>query len=98
MHIDTSSSASESTASSLWFTDGNLIIVAEPSGVHFKIHRGMLERHSEVFRDLFTLATPDSDRLTDKSGDGDEHGCASIQVYDRPKDWTCLLHALYDGL
>ena len=91
--------ASEST--SLWFADGNLILVAEPSGVRFKVHRGMLERHSEVFRDLFSLAIPDTKPVIKPGSDAqsdDEPGCVSVQVYDRSRDWTCLLRALYDGL
>lgn len=77
----------------LWFSDGNLILVAQPSGVRFKIHRGILERHSEVFRDLFALARPD------KNGrDEGEEGCVEVEVYDRPGDMGYLLCALYDGL
>lgn len=92
--MHTGISAPESSC--LWFTDGNLILIAEPSGVRYKVHRGMLERHSEVFRDLFTLATPDT--VSHNETEKDEPGCVSVQVYDRSRDWACLLSALYDGL
>jgi hypothetical protein len=40
--------------SSIWFADGNIILVAAGSAA-FKVHRGQLERHSEVFYDLFSV-------------------------------------------
>ena len=41
----------------VWFEDGNVIVVADDTA--FKVHRGVLSLHSEVFRDMFALATPD---------------------------------------
>ena len=74
--------------SDIWFEDGNVILVA--GGVAFKVHRGQLERHSEIFRDLFSLPQP-ADRPT-------YQGFPTVQLYDSPSDITFLLRALYDGL
>jgi hypothetical protein len=74
--------------SDLWFEDGNVILVA--GDVAFKVHKGQLERHSEIFRDLFSLPQP-VDQPTFQ-------GCPIVQLYDSPSDITFLLRALYDGL
>lgn len=74
--------------SNIWFDDGNVILSAE--GVAFKVHRGQLERHSEIFRDLFSLPQP-ADQPTFQ-------GLPIVQLYDSPSDITFLLRALYDGL
>ena len=74
--------------SDIWFEDGNVILVA--GGVAFKVHRGQLERHSEIFRDLFSLPQPvDQPTL---------QGFPIVHLYDSPSDITFLLRALYDGL
>ena len=39
-----------------WFDDGNIILQAESK--LFKVHRGVLSKHSEVFRDMFSLPQP----------------------------------------
>ena len=74
--------------SDIWFEDGNVVLVA--GGVAFKVHRGQLERHSEIFRDLFSLPQP-ADRPM-------YQGFPTVELYDSPSDITFLLRALYDGL
>jgi hypothetical protein len=74
--------------SELWFADGNIIIIA--SSVAFKVHRGQLRRHSEVFDDLFSIPQPKDQDLYD--------GCPWVEVYDCPSDVLYFLRALYDGL
>ena len=74
--------------SDIWFKDGNVILVA--GGVAFKVHRGQLERHSEIFRDLLSLPQP-VDQPTFR-------GFLIVQLYDSPSDITFLLRTLYDGL
>ena len=74
--------------SDFWFKDGNIILIAETVG--FKVHRGQLERHSEVFRDLFTIPQPPVQDLFE--------GCPCVHLYDAPGDVLYLLLALYDGL
>ena len=75
--------------SSIWFDDGNIILVAAGSAA-FKVHRGQLERHSEVFHDLFSIPQPQDQSLLD--------GCFLINLHDCPSDVFYLLTALYDGL
>ncbi|KAJ7711892.1 hypothetical protein B0H16DRAFT_1343346 [Mycena metata] len=74
--------------SELWFLDGNVVIIA--SSVAFKVHRGQLRRHSEVFDDLFSIPQPQDQDLYD--------GCPWVEVYDCPSDVLYFLKALYDGL
>ena len=75
-------------SSDFWFNDGNIILAVE--GVFFKVHRGQLERQSEIFRDIFTVPQPlDSPMMDD---------CHIIELYDSPSDVRFLLKALYDGL
>ena len=74
--------------SSIWFEDGNVILVA--SSAAFKVHRGQLGRHSEVFQDLFSIPQPKEQALLD--------GCFSVDLHDCPSDVFHLLSALYDGL
>lgn len=83
-------SASEFIRSDFWFHDGNVVIIAGPAA--FKVHRGQLERHSEVFLGLFALPQPplhDQDTVD---------GCPSVQFHDSPSDVFYFLSALYDGL
>lgn len=56
----------------------------------FKVHRGQLERQSEVFRDLFSIPQPKEPELVD--------GCNWVELHDRPADVFHFLSALYDGL
>jgi hypothetical protein len=74
--------------SELWFSDGNVVIIA--SSVAFKVHRGQLRRHSEIFDDLFSIPQPKDQDLYD--------GCPWVEVYDCPSDVLYFLKALYDGL
>ncbi|KAJ7175029.1 hypothetical protein C8R43DRAFT_1119056 [Mycena crocata] len=74
--------------SELWFLDGNIVIIA--SSIAFKVHRGQLRRHSEVFDDLFSIPQPKDQDLYD--------GCPWVEVYDCPSDVLYFLKALYDGL
>ncbi|KAJ7613886.1 hypothetical protein DFH06DRAFT_1344430 [Mycena polygramma] len=74
--------------SELWFADGNVVIIA--SSVAFKVHRGQLRRHSEVFDDLFSIPQPKDQELYD--------GSPWVEVYDCPSDVLYFLRALYDGL
>lgn len=74
--------------SDFWFRDGNIVIVAGSAA--FKVHRGQLERHSEVFSDLFSIPQPMEQDLID--------GCSSVELQDCPSDVFYFLSALYDGL
>jgi hypothetical protein len=74
--------------SRLWFSDGNIILVASP--IAFKVHRGLIQRHSEVFDDLFSLPQPPEKDIFD--------GCPWVELYDDPSDLFHFLTAIYDGM
>ncbi|PCH44082.1 hypothetical protein WOLCODRAFT_77004 [Wolfiporia cocos MD-104 SS10] len=78
----------ELTRTDFWFADGNIVLVAQHAA--FKVHRGQLERHSEVFRDLFSIPQPEKEDKID--------GCPWVELHDSPSDVLHLLSALYDGL
>ncbi|KAI0307208.1 hypothetical protein B0F90DRAFT_536285 [Multifurca ochricompacta] len=66
-----------------WFSDGNVILSA--GSFAFKVHRGQLERHADIFRTMLSIPQPDN---TD----------GTIRLCDSPTDVYHLLRALYDGL
>lgn len=85
----TSESFAGLTRSGVWFEDGNVILIAAGSAA-FKVHRGQLERHSEVFRDMFSIPQPKGQVLLD--------GCLFVELHDCPSHVFHLMTALYDGL
>lgn len=78
----------DSRQADFWFRDGNVILLAD--SVAFKVHRGVLERHSDVFRDILSIPQPVDEEMFE--------GCHIVEVHDEPSDLWCLLKALYDGL
>ena len=72
-----------------WFPDGNVVLLVRD--VAFKVHRGQLARHSDVFRDMFALPSPP--RCVESID-----GCPWVELHDDPADVLHLLRALYDGL
>ncbi|KAI0334317.1 hypothetical protein GY45DRAFT_1318315 [Cubamyces sp. BRFM 1775] len=83
-----------------WFNDGNIVIVAKnhhadarPTG--FRVHMGVMSRHSEVFKDLLCQSLP---RPKEGEGSVTIEGCPQMLVTDSYFDFTHLLHALYDGI
>lgn len=80
--------SAESKQSDFWFEDGSVILLA--GSVAFKVHRGQLARHSEVFRDLLSLPQPIDEASFE--------GCPLVELHDSPTDLWYLLRALYDGL
>ncbi|KAG5349301.1 hypothetical protein E4T56_gene11640 [Termitomyces sp. T112] len=74
--------------SDFWFLDGNIVIVAGHAA--FKVHRGQLQRHSDIFGALLSLPQPqDADFF---------EGCLYVELHDDPSDIFYFLSALYDGL
>jgi hypothetical protein len=66
-----------------WFSDGNVILSA--GSFAFKVHRGQLERHADIFRTMLSIPQPENTDCT-------------IRLCDSPTDVYHLLRALYDGL
>ena len=66
-----------------WFPDGNIIVLA--GACVFKIHRGQLERHSDVFKDMFSMPKPKMQSQI--------YGLPFIEMYDSASDVYYLLRA-----
>lgn len=69
-----------------WFEDGNIILEAELE--QFKVYRGILAANSEVFRDMFALASSDGQSSVD--------GCPIVHLSDAAQDVRIVLGALHD--
>ncbi|KAI1793386.1 hypothetical protein LXA43DRAFT_1002298 [Ganoderma leucocontextum] len=78
-----------------WFEDGNIILLTEDidsdTTVAFKVHRGVLSRHSEVFQSMFDIPSPAATAVEVADG------CQVVRMHDRPTELSALIRALYDG-
>ncbi len=74
---------------SFWFEDGNIVVVAQQTG--FRVHKGVLSRHSDTFSGLFTVPQP-------SEGAEQIDGCPVVRISDSAHDFDHLLRVLYDGL
>lgn len=79
--------AFEPRSQDLWFHDGTVIVAA--TGMSFKVHAGVLERHSTVFRELLVVKPR---QKVEKA-----EGCRVLRVEDDGRVLTELLLILYDG-
>lgn len=75
-----------------WFEDGNIILLADQSNVVFKVHRGVLSRHSEIFQTMFELPPPSQSDVETVDD------CPLVRMYDLPVELSNLIKALYDGV
>ena len=74
----------------LWFHDGTVILIAESTG--FRVYQGLLAKHSEVFRDMFSLPQP-----TAVASETYE-GCPIVHlVDDTAEEIAEVMKILYDG-
>lgn len=73
----------------LYFDDGNIILIAQTTS--YKVHKGILSRHSEVMRTMLQLPQPavSADELVD--------GCQLVHLSDTEDDVTLMLSVFYDG-
>ncbi|KDR85999.1 hypothetical protein GALMADRAFT_109535 [Galerina marginata CBS 339.88] len=70
-----------------WFEDGNVILQVE--NIQFRVHRTVIARHSQVFRDMFGLPQPETETLVE--------GCPLVHVSDAVEDWENIFRILYDN-
>ncbi|KAH9925147.1 uncharacterized protein B0H18DRAFT_1010059 [Fomitopsis serialis] len=71
-----------------WYEDGNIVIIAQETG--FRVYQGLLATHSDVFRDIFSLAQPAVDDKQDETlGD-----CPVVHVTDTASEIRSLLAVL----
>lgn len=68
----------------LWFEDGNIILLCRDTA--FRVYRGLLTRHSVIFRDLFAVAQPSNSETMES--------CPVVHISDPPDDLRYLLRAL----
>lgn len=57
--------------------------------IPLQVYSGILSRHSEVFRDMFTLPQPPDASLFG--------GCHTVYLEDHPDDLAFVLKAMYDS-
>ncbi|KAF9534493.1 hypothetical protein CPB83DRAFT_844313 [Crepidotus variabilis] len=74
-----------------WFEDGNIVLLTHENPTAFRLHRGVLGRHSEIFNDMLQMPQPDTLNI--------QHfeGCPVVVMHDHPTDLSSLVIALYDG-
>ncbi|PIL26560.1 hypothetical protein GSI_12318 [Ganoderma sinense ZZ0214-1] len=68
-----------------WLDDGNLILVAGRETA-FRIYTGLLAAQSEVFANMFAVASSSADETYE--------GCPVVPVYDTPTEFAHLLRVL----
>ncbi|KAF9454807.1 hypothetical protein P691DRAFT_716682 [Macrolepiota fuliginosa MF-IS2] len=73
-----------------WFEDGNIVLVTHENPTAFRLHRGVLARHSEIFRDMLEFPQPEAKLES-------HEGCQVVCMYDHPVELSHLVKALYDG-
>lgn len=80
----------------MWFGDGNVAIIAGLTA--FRVHKGQLSRHSDVFDGLFGIPQTATDDITSSLDLSDSlDGCVVVSIPDTAFDFKHLLLALYDG-
>ncbi|KAF8518709.1 hypothetical protein BU17DRAFT_76104 [Hysterangium stoloniferum] len=82
----------ENRHSDLWFDDGSIVLRAKEPVMLFRVHRALIARHSEVFRNMFMIPQPQTRGDTELV-----EGCPVVDIYDSANDVSSLLRALYDG-
>ncbi|KAI1781887.1 hypothetical protein LXA43DRAFT_907382 [Ganoderma leucocontextum] len=78
----------EAQDTELWFEDGNVVIVA--GNAAFRVHTGILSRHSEVFQNMFSVPQPALPAPSDVVD-----GQPVIHVSDSAHDFKQLLYMLF---
>ncbi|KAJ7163063.1 hypothetical protein C8R46DRAFT_333753 [Mycena filopes] len=72
-----------------WFEDGNIILQVEST--QFRLFKGVLSKHSSVFRDMFTMPLPADEPTIE--------GCPIVVLSgDTVQDWTLSLSVLFPEL
>jgi hypothetical protein len=69
-----------------WIEDGNLILEAEST--RFRVYKGILVKHSYVFRDMLSIPQPADQELFE--------GLPVVRLHDSSKEVTYFLSALSD--
>lgn len=67
-----------------FYDDGNIVFVVEKT--LFKLYRGLLARHSEVMRNMFSFPSDETQ--------GEVDGVPAVTLNDSAEDFSCLLDFL----
>ncbi|TFY66287.1 hypothetical protein EVG20_g4798 [Dentipellis fragilis] len=76
-----------------WFDDGSIILLASSTDA-FRVHRTVLARCSEIFRDMLLVGDPGPGA----ESEGMIEGCPVVRLPDDVADICRLLKAIYDPL
>ena len=78
----------------IYYEDGNLVVSAnggtngDTGIVYFRVHKSILGKHSPVFKDMFSLPSPEEVEQHD--------GVPLVHVHDDVSDLRSFLKALYE--
>ncbi|TFK84275.1 hypothetical protein K466DRAFT_602142 [Polyporus arcularius HHB13444] len=75
-----------------WFFDGNVVLLCH-GGIAFKVHKGVLAFHSEVFDGMFRQPLPSPTQA--EAADQIIEGCPVVSLDDTPNDIVHLLLVMY---
>lgn len=81
--------------SDYYFTDGAICIATKNTDTLFRVHQGMLVRHSQVFRDMFSIPRPEADGAS--QDESVYEGAPVVQLDDRTEDIRALFRLMYDS-
>lgn len=90
---DSHSSSPVAVQSSVWYSDGNIILqtghgTSESPFTRFRVYKGILADKSSVFKDMFVVAGgSEEDELVD--------GCPLVQLDDDKEELEHVLRALH---
>lgn len=74
-----------------WFDDGNVILHVENR--LFRVHRGVLARHSSAFNDMIPVLQPDQKEQKETM----IAGCQVARLpHDKAEDWERVFAVIYD--
>jgi hypothetical protein len=83
------SDGDQRTRSQYWFEDGNIVLQAE--NTLFRVHRSILSRHSQIFKDTFAM--PQAPSQENESIEG----CPVVPLSDTAEDLGNIISLLYDN-
>lgn len=75
-----------------WLDDGSIVLRARGTDTHFRVHRSVLARNSEIFADMFGMPQPEA-----AEREPTIEGCIVLELEDDPKELGEFLSAMYDG-
>lgn len=73
-----------------WFSDGNIVLQTEDT--QFRVHGGVLIRHSQVFKDVLDIPQPG------QPSEPQVDGCPVMPLFDDTEDVQAILSILYNNI